>query len=333
MMMCEPSFAPNFALIALNAQDSRYLTVIKRISLRCVAAATVLEAYLNQNFTGGIDALCLSKSELSENPHIPLYQKTLLESIIGHGDDMTASLGQWLQKAAHSSGGRLKKLEKSLTDSLRGNDLIDEVPNLLGCDVMYVTACNTMREYRSNIDAYTRITESVRAEILEASGNISDETIAILWLLRESSCLPELFSSNELQIVGAHIFTLCQSSPFAKLLFSLDIHNSIEAFAKGLLKTKKLAVSTPTMTGINFIFPVLERSQSIFIETEAWFENSIKRLDDILKRLDDEGHHYTVLRGGVAPLIKIDNIVYEAIPTAIGGRVPIQGMRLRRYPD
>ena len=67
-------------------------------------------------------------------------------------------------------------------------DLLEEIPNLLGCDMNYVTASVTMREYRSNEEAYTRITEGLRAEILE-DGEMTDETILMLWLLRESSCL------------------------------------------------------------------------------------------------------------------------------------------------
>ena len=49
------------------------------------------------------------------------------------------------------------------------------------------------------------------------------------------------------------------------------------------------------------------------------------------KRLEEGGHIYSVVRYGDVPLIKIDNILYEAIPEAIGGRIPIHGVRLRRY--
>ena len=83
---------------------------------------------------------------------------------------------------------------------------------------------------------------------------------------------------------------------------------------------------------MDFVFPFLERSQSIFIETEAWFENKEQRLQDVEARLAQYGHHYTVLRQGAVPLIRIDNVLYEAVPTAVQMKVPVQGMRLRKYP-
>ena len=96
---------------------------------------------------------------------------------------------------------------------------------------------------------------------------------------------------------------------------------------------KRNAIKTPTGIGINFVFPVIERSQSIFIDTEEWFSKAKERLNDVKKRLEENGHTYTIVREGDVPLIKIDNILYEAIPEAIIGRIPIHGVRLRSYPS
>ena len=101
---------------------------------------------------------------------------------------------------------------------------------------------------------------------------------------------------------------------------------------KGFLNMKRNIIKTPTGTGINFIFPILDRSQSIFIDTEEMFSKSKERLNDVKRRLEENGHIYTVVRGGDVPLIKIDNIIYEAISEAVRGRIPIHGVRLRRYP-
>ncbi|HEY4600686.1 MAG TPA: hypothetical protein VIG73_05340 [Cerasibacillus sp.] len=48
--MKELRFAQKFSLIALNVQDSFRLTNIKKVALRCVAAATILEWYLDHEF-------------------------------------------------------------------------------------------------------------------------------------------------------------------------------------------------------------------------------------------------------------------------------------------
>lgn len=76
----------------------------------------------------------------------------------------------------------------------------------------------------------------------------------------------------------------------------------------------------------------MERSQSVFIDIEAWFENKEQRLQDVEARLAKYGHQYTVLRRGAVPLIQIDNVLYEAVPTIRQLKVPVQGMRLRKYP-
>ena len=41
--MKELTFAQQFALIALNAQDSLHMTTVKKIAVRCMAAAAILE--------------------------------------------------------------------------------------------------------------------------------------------------------------------------------------------------------------------------------------------------------------------------------------------------
>lgn len=78
------------------------------------------------------------------------------------------------------------------------------------------------------------------------------------------------------------------------------------------------------------VFPILERSQSVFIDTEEMFSSLNKRLQDVKVRLESKGHVFTVLHEGQKPLIKIDNIAYQAIPHAIYGKIPIHGVRITK---
>ena len=116
------------------------------------------------------------------------------------------------------------------------------------------------------------------------------------------------------------------------MLFAVDIHSSLEIAVKNFLRSKKEVMETPTGIGLDFVFPFLERSQSVFIDIEAWFENKEQRLQDVEARLAKYGHQYTVLRRGAVPLIQIDNVLYEAVPTIRQLKVPVQGMSLRKYP-
>ncbi|MFZ2539912.1 MAG: hypothetical protein WAX04_13615 [Oscillospiraceae bacterium] len=328
--MNELGLAQKFSIVALNAQASRSMTNAKKVALRCISVATVIETYLITGLIQAPDELTMKK-EMLNHKDITLYQKILFGMILSRRDTVTGTLSWWITRSSKVTSRQLKKLEKAITESLMGVDMIEEIPNLLGCDLYYDTSGVTIKEYRSNVEEYTRITETIRAEILE-EGSVSDETISMLWLLRESGCLHDIFSNKELDTVSIRINELYRSISFAKTMFSLNVHRGMEIAIKNFLKMKKQAIMTPTGTGINFIFPVIERSQSIFIDTQAWFSNSQQRLNDVKERLESNGHTYTVLREGQAPLIKIDNIIYEAIPEAIYGKVPIHGVRLRKYP-
>lgn len=165
-------------------------------------------------------------------------------------------------------------------------------------------------------------------EILE-DGLVSDETICMLWLLRESGCMHDFFSRNELEKVSARMNELFQSALLAKALFPIQIHHGIELGFKQFLHMKKRFVKTTVGSSINFWFPMLERSQAVFIETEAWFSNFTQRLDDVITRLLSYGHEVTVLEKGSISTIKIDNLVYEAVPHFVMMmKVPVQGVRL-----
>lgn len=328
--MRDLKLSQSYSIIALNAQDSIHMTTIKKISLQCIAASVILEAYLNGEFIEVSDKLSLKKSYF-ENPNITLYQEAVFKPLFSKKEIIEEDLNWWLSKASNLSNKHLKNLEISMTDSLKGYDYMEEIPSLLGCDMYYKTAGLSLREYRSNMEEYSKVVEFLRAEVLE-DGALSDENMFMLWLLRESGCMQDVFSKSDLEIVNKRMYNLVINNKIAKKLYDIHIYHGIKRAVKGFLNMKKNAIKTPIGTGINFIFPDIERSQSIFIDTEEWFPNASQRLEEVKKRLEENGHSYIIIHGGAVPLIKIDNIIYEAIPEAIQGRIAIHGVRLRRYP-
>ncbi len=323
------TLAQGFTIISLNSLDSHHMTTAKKMALRCISAAAILELYLAGCFTEKEERLILNR-EVLEQPDILLYQEEVLKHIFKNKVSLEGNLDWWLMKASALSDKNLKKVEHVITDSLKGINLLEEIPNLLGCDLFYATANITMREYRSNSSEYIRQTEGIRSEVLE-EGKLTDEDIVKLWLLRESACLNEIFAKNELDNVLVRFNELYQSSRLAKKLFEVCIHHMAETAVKNFLSFKRQLMSTPVGTGINYDFPFIERSQSVFIDTGAMFSDPKMRLEDVLKRLKDYGHEVTVLRAGVVPLLKIDNILYKAVPDAVMGKIPVHGIRLRRY--
>lgn len=318
-----------FSIIALNAQDSIHMTTVKKISLRCIAAAVVLESYLDGDFREENGGLKFTTSILDE-ASCPLYKDELFRLLLKKNKGLTGDLNLWLSKASNLPNKDLKALESRMGDFLKGNDLIQEIPNLLGCDLYFKSAGVSIKEYRSDAEAHSYIIENIRAEVLE-DGAVSEESIMMLWLLRESACFDFVFSKNELERVAFRKNELNKTQATNLKLFEINIYHGLELGIKGFLNMKKNAVKTPTGTGINFIFPNLERSQSIFIDTEEWFPSAEERLKQVKERLESHGHTYTVIRGGSVPLIKIDNIIYEAMPQALTETITIHGVRLRRY--
>ena len=89
--------------------------------------------------------------------------------------------------------------------------VLDEVPDLLGCDMYYYTAGVNMRVYRSDQDIYQKITKALRAEVLE-EGELTEEGILLLWMIRESGFIHEVFSAKEQEEISqrmVHMATSC----------------------------------------------------------------------------------------------------------------------------
>ncbi|MEG1848222.1 MAG: hypothetical protein RRX92_02645 [Lachnospiraceae bacterium] len=328
--MRELTLTQRFALIGLNAQDSLHMSMAKKMTLRAIAAATILEGYMTGSLIIEEEYIVLSRP-LLQDKGMPLYQETVIKAILQGQDRKNMLFCTALKKAARIRGTIKKRLEKQVSDSLTGEKLLEEVPNLLGCDMAYITAGVDLREYRSDMEEYTRQCEMIRAEVLE-EGELTEDMIALLWLLRESGCMHDIFSDSELPTVSSRIEEACRQQRFAERLFGLQIYKTLESVAKQFVQLKHRAMGTATGTGINFIYPIFDRTQSVFIDTEAWFEKPEQRLADLETRLTSRGHAYTVISGINAPILKIDNICYQAIPEAvICSRVPIQGVRLRKY--
>lgn len=324
--MADLKLAESFAMVALNAQRSLELTMAKKVALRCMAAAVILELHLEGGLQNQVAQMRLKQDTTGGSPE-GTYRRTVLVPLAGGKRDLNQELPWWLHKVSRLSAGKLVRFERSMAASLEKRGLLEEIPHLLGCDLYFHSAGVSINEYRSHVEEYARLTEFLRADVLE-DGTMTDQSVCMLWLLRESGCMHDLFSRNELDQVTRKMVSLMQSRPLAKTLYPLRIRRGFEIAVKQLLQFKKRAVSTQAGSGVNFLFPILERSQAIFIDTEAMLPGPEARLRDVLTRLESKGHRVKVLSKGQVPNLKIDNLVYEAIPHAVYGRVPIHGVRL-----
>ena len=310
--MADFTLAQGFSMIALNAQRSSHKSVVKQVALRMLAAAVVLECYLEGKLraTGDegqgeleLDSHLMDSGHSghgSDNTGAEAYQNCVISWLQGSKPGRHGQLRWWLKRASALSQQKLMHLEQVMTRSLMDLGVMEEIPHLLGCDMFFESSGVEVKEYRSKLSEYTRITEGLRAEVLE-DGPVSDETICLLWLLRESGCLPDLFSGQELDQVALRIHELDISNPIAHTLFWIRIGQSWGMMAKHLLRWKKAFVQTSAGRGMLFLFPMLERSQAVFIETGTWFANSHERLNAVKQRLESQGHVFTVSCEGGNP--------------------------------
>lgn len=303
--MTNLSLQDRFSLISLNALNSTRNSTAKKVAIRCISATGVLDRFLQET------------EELTEDSDE--YRSRL--------DALSVSL----KEAAHLSSSAAKELEHTVYTRLNNLGLMTEASSLVSCDLEFSSAGNKILEYRTDSDEYSRQTESLRAELME-EGNVFDETVCMLWLLRESSCFYDLFSKEEQKYLTSRINELYLNSLLAKTLLSVSIHNALDSAALGLFSKKKAIFSTQLGTGVLFQVPFMERSSAVFIESEELYCNAEKRLESVIARLEENGNEVHVIRAGTVPLLQIDNLYYECIPTQHKYyRVPVFGVQLRRY--
>ena len=134
--MKDLTLSQQYALLALDGQESIHPSVAKSAVLRAVSAARVLETEL-----GKADADSFS--------------------------EFSAELQKAVQMAKTLKKKEETQIEKEVAAVLEAEELLKEVPDILGCDMNYDTSGVELKAYLSDEASYIRIKEGLRAEILE----------------------------------------------------------------------------------------------------------------------------------------------------------------------
>jgi len=285
------TISERFALISFNGKESEHRTTAKQCVLKALAAAV----YLEEKYDSAIDTWNFNEKEI-----------------------------RYAIKKCNK-----KAMEHRIAEHLENNNLISKVSSLLGCDLYYGKNIK-LKVYVSDTKEFECQLDLLKAEFLE-EGAISEVGMIMVWLLKEALCFHEVFSVYEQDKIAKRMTELRSESTLAKTLFPIEIRSIWGTVAKGYLRMKSQAAATDTGIGLNFLFPFIDREQSIFIDTKEYFPNAEMRLENVLERVALQGHTCEVLRTGTVPVVKIDNIKYELVPEAVAGRIPIHGVRLRRY--
>ena len=295
--MKELVLSRQYAVIALDGLESLHPSVAKSAVIRAIAAAKVLEEVMY--------------TEAESDPAV--FIPKLNEAV-----EATKDLGK---KGA-------KQIEEEMAGLLEADGLMEQIPDILGCDMDYYTAGVELKAYRSDEDTYIRIREGLRAEILE-EGVISTECAVLLWLLRESGCIHDLFSVSEQDQVQRRMTDAAAENEIFRAMWQTEFHSAVESFAGRFLRAKHNLFKNPYLEGVNLIFPYLERRKAIFIDFVVLGTDVQSRRIAVMEHLSKMGHYVEEVKSGSETLLKIDNAYYRIFPTVKRAyKVPIQGANL-----
>lgn len=295
--MKELVLSRQYAVIALDGLESLHPSMAKSAVIRAIAAAKVMEEVMH--------------TEAESDPAVFILK--LNEAVEGVKD---------LRKKDE------KQIEEEMAGLLEADGLMEQIPDILGCDMDYYTAGVELKAYRSDEDTYIRIREGLRAEILE-EGVISTECAVLLWLLRESGCIHDLFSVSEQDQVQRRMTDVAAENEIFRAMWQTEFHSAVESFAGRFLRAKHNLFKNPYLEGVNLIFPYLERRKAIFIDFVVFGTDVRSRRIAIMEHLSKMGHYVEEVKSGSETLLKIDNAYYRIFPTVKRAyKVPIQGANL-----
>ena len=295
--MKELVLSRQYAVIALDGLESLHPSMAKSAVIRAIAAAKVLEEVMY--------------TETESDPAV--FIPKLNEAV-----EAAKDLGK---KGA-------KQIEEEMAGLLEADGLMEQIPDILGCDMDYYTAGVELKAYRSDEDTYIRIREGLRAEILE-EGVISTECAVLLWLLRESGCIHDLFSVSEQDQVQRRMTDAAAENEIFRAMWQTEFHSAVESFAGRFLRAKHNLFKNPYLEGVNLIFPYLERRKAIFIDFVVLGTDVQSRRIAVMEHLSKMGHYVEEVKSGSETLLKIDNAYYRIFPTVKRAyKVPIQGANL-----
>ena len=295
--MKELVLSQQYAVIALDGLESLHPSMAKSAVIRAIAAAKVMEEVMH--------------TEAESDPAVFILK--LNEAVEGVKD---------LRKKDE------KQIEEEMAGLLEADGLMEQIPDILGCDMDYYTSGVELKAYRSDEDTYIRIREGLRAEILE-EGVISTECAVLLWLLRESGCIHDLFSVSEQDQVQRRMTDAAAENEIFRAMWQTEFHSAVESFAGRFLRAKHNLFKNPYLEGVNLIFPYLERRKAIFIDFVVFGTDVRSRRIAIMEHLSKMGHYVEEVKSGSETLLKIDNAYYRIFPTVKRAyKVPIQGANL-----
>lgn len=293
--MKELTLSQKYAIVAFDGLESLHRSLAKDAVLHALAAAVIMETMIEEDISD---------------------------------ETFASNLKEAVEKAKSLKKKEAKILEEKMASFLIEEGMLEQVPDILGCDMDYETAGVELKAYRSTEGSYLRIREGLRAEVLD-EGEVTDECAILLWLLRESGCMCDLFSAEEQRKVQERMLTLATEKEKIRLLWQAEFYGVVEKLSEKFLRAKKNLFRNPYLEGVNLVFPYLERRNAIFIDFVVLGTNVTQRRVAVMEYLSEKGHYVEEVKMGKETLLKIDNNYYRIFPsTRRAYKIPIQGANI-----
>lgn len=310
-----------YCLISLNAERINENTLTMRIKNKCIASAILLQFFLenNQNY--------VLKRDIIKN--IPEKLKFIHYILDGSSEEIT--LNELLDELKKLDSENYNKIANVQKENFIKSENLEMISALLECDLNYENSGVQLYEYRSNSREYTDMISNIRKAVFN-SEKISDEKMILIWLLNESQDLLKIFDDSEIGFLNEIIEQMCKEKKIFDIFFKNTIFNRVDKFENNFLKEKEKWAKTEIGLGVVSRIPILQKSESIFIETQKMFTDNLQRIKAVEERVREKGHLFEIISSGSkTAIVKIDNSYYELIPDAV--RVyftNIHGVRLKR---
>ncbi len=300
--MKDYTLTQQYALLGLNGLDALHTSTAKTAVIRGIVAAKFLETNL---------AILESEADNEENA----------KKLQSAWQPVSSQIRKLSKKEA-------KSLETGITAQLIADDTLQVIPDILACDINYDTAGVDIKAYRTDGKIYNGIAEGLRAEVLE-QGPISAECFALIWLMRESGCLHDHFSTEEQTKINQRMIELTAQNPVYRILWEEEFHSMLENTIGRFLKAKSNLFKNPYLEGVNLSFPFLERRKAIFIDFVVLGTTVASRRIAVMEYLSERGHYVEEIKNGTETLLKIDNNYYRIFPAARRVyKIAVQGANL-----
>lgn len=321
------SLLKRFMIVSLNGSEASRVSIVTKLRNRCIVLAALINLIMENKMEENNN-----KYSFIEGENWATYRNDrIIYDILKGGNAYNYSIGQWVDAIEKIPQKKCNEFAKEMINEMIAEGLIENVQALLSSDLLYETSGVERRCYRSSYGEYHSTVEYLKAEILDG-GEVSDDIMSLIWLLNQSGNALDVFSPEEVTKMKDRINSIYHEDDYTKSLFSVVLAGHPTRSWKNILGKKKNFAQTQFGVGFVFSFPILEKSESVFIETEKFFANSKERLGDVLRRLEANGHVCVVKSAKEISLLEIDNVLYELIPDGVKIQFAIvYGVRLRRY--